>query len=113
MTEREYLIGQWYPHDGGPRPVPEGTMCNFLTKGGLKTQSPSANWDWYNIVAFCVTEYPDEEETRTHRCHVEKLQPMTFPRFVNNVGDVGSDEGFCTVTIVNGKPKRIVWDADE
>jgi hypothetical protein len=113
MTERKYLIGKWYPHDGGPRPVPEGTMCNILMSDGAKSEIPCANWGWPGgIVAFCVTEYPDEEETRTGECwayHYKSCAPTLAEIAVGE----HCVKGTYTATLVNGRTKRIVWDADE
>jgi hypothetical protein len=115
MTERKLPpVGKWVPHDGGPRPVPEGTMCNILLGDGTKTEDPSASWLWPGgIVAFCVTEYPGEEETLTGRfeAHVYANGRPNF--FLGGATTLDLPLGTCTTTIVNGKPKRIVWDADE
>jgi hypothetical protein len=113
MSEREYEIGRWYPHDGGERPVPEGTMCNVLLRRGEKSDTPSADWCWPGgIVAFCVTEYPDEEETRTGECWAYHYRYMAPTLVETEVGE-RCVKGTYTATIVNGKPKRIVWEADE
>jgi hypothetical protein len=90
---------------GGPRPVPKGTKCNVFLESGKRSEYPSEYWDWQDgIVAFCVTKYPDEEETRTGTC---------WTTFAGH--NVGGDcvEGTYIATLVNGKPKRIVWEADE
>jgi hypothetical protein len=114
MTERKLPpVGEWVRYDGGPRPVPAGTMCNVLLQNGKKTELPRADWEWPGgIVAFCVTEYPDEEETRTGECWAYQYKNGSLSLFGTDVEE-GCVKGTCTTTTVNGKPKRIVWDADE
>jgi hypothetical protein len=116
MTKREYKIDEWVAHDRGPCPVPEKSEVCVLWRNGIQGNHTAASLgdDWHYVVAFCVTEYPDEEEVWTYRCYVEKLSRSFFPKFVNIASNnIGSKEGLCTVTIVNGWPKRIVWEADE
>jgi hypothetical protein len=106
-------VGKWMPHDGGPRPVPKGTKCNVFLESGKRSEYPSEYWDWQDgIVAFCVTEYPDEEETRTGECWAYHYR-YTTPTLVENEVGERCVKGTYTATIVNGKPKRIVWEADE
>jgi hypothetical protein len=114
MTERKLPpVGEWVPHDGGPRPVPEGTMCKILLSDGTKTKHADADWCWPGgIVAFCVTEYPDEEETRTGECWAYHYKSCA-PSFAETEVGERCVKGTYIATIVNGKPKRIVWDADE
>jgi hypothetical protein len=113
MTERKLPpVGEWVPHDGGPRPVPKGTMCNILTKGGTKTKYPCANWDWCITVAFCVTEYPDEEETRTGRFEAYVCSDGIPEFFLPGGTSLDLPRGTCTSTIVNGEVQEIRWRKD-
>jgi hypothetical protein len=109
MTERKLPpVGEWVPHDGGPRPVPEGTMCNILLKSGTKTECPEADWSWQSgIVAFCVTKYPDEEETRTGRCKASLFHER--PEFWGENTPGKLPVGAYTATIVNGEVQEIHW----
>ena len=121
----EYKIGRWYPHDGGPCPVPGKTRVHVLwpktgtdmhgdLKAGLEWDAEHPNLNWGDVVAFKVNEYPPQEKTRTHRCYVDKLSEWHYPRFVNcHSKEIDSNEGLCTVTTIDGKPTRIVWETDE
>jgi hypothetical protein len=115
MTERKYEIGLWYPHDGGPCPVPKKSKVVAMWSTGVKGdwRADDIDHNWPSVVAFCVTDYPDEEETRTGTCWASPTlkTPIfwrTSPSYIN-----GLVKGTYTVTLVNGKPKRIVWDADQ
>jgi hypothetical protein len=116
MTERKLPpVGEWVPHDGGPCPVPSKSKVTVQWRKGAQ-----GIWDagflgreWSEVVAFCVTEYPDEEETRTGRFEAYVCSDG-IPEFFLPVSIApGLPIGTCTTTIVNGRTKRIVWDADE
>jgi hypothetical protein len=116
MSERKYAIGRWYPHDGGPCPVPEESKVVVMWIAGEKGdwRAKDIRDAWPHVVAFCVTEYPDEEETRTGKIDArwhEGGYPVLPTSFAS--GAYGTVTGTFTTTIVNGKPKRIVWEADE
>jgi hypothetical protein len=112
MTERKYYLNRWYPHGGGPCPVPRKAKATILAKHGSKFDVVAEDCHWPNIVAFCVTEYPDEEETRTGECWAYHYK-SSAPTLVEVAVGERCVRGTYTATIVNGKPKRIVWDADE
>jgi hypothetical protein len=114
MSERKYAIGRWYPHDGGPCPVPEESKVVVMWIAGEKGdwRAKALRDDWSRVVAFCVTEYPDEEETRTGECWAYHYR-YTTPTLVETEVGERCVKGTYTATIVNGKPKRIVWEADE
>jgi hypothetical protein len=116
MTERKYEIGRWYAHDGGSCPVPNGSCVDLVWRVGGLDQNHRAGrtlHDWLKVVAFCVTEYPEEEETRTGTCWVENYKTLA-PAFWDKEGTSSEAVlGTYTVTTINGKPKRIVWDADQ
>jgi hypothetical protein len=114
MSERKYAIGRWYPHDGGPCPVPEESKVVVMWIAGEKGdwRAKDIRDAWPHVVAFCVTEYPDEEETRTGECWAYHYR-YTTPTLVENEVGERCVKGTYTATIVNGKPKRIVWEADE
>jgi hypothetical protein len=111
MTERKYQTGIWYPHDGGPCPVPGKSRVRIMGNSGHKTKDGAAViWDWPDVIAFCVTEYPDEEETQTGTCNAF-LSYFGYP-FLSGHREKDTT-GTYTLTTVNGKPKRIVWEADQ
>lgn len=71
MTNRKYEIGNWYPWTGGECPVPGVALANVKNRSGDETTTPlpAGGWSWNHnngkgdIIAFCVTEYPDEVVT--------------------------------------------------
>jgi hypothetical protein len=112
MTERKYEIGRWYPHDGGECPVPEETQVRMLFRSGLNRRDLVAkHWDWSMAVAFCVTEYPDEEETRTGRCWANVGD--SIPMFSRAMPPPLSAFGTYTATLVNGEVQEIHWRKDQ
>jgi hypothetical protein len=114
MTERKLPpVGEWVPHDGGPRPVPEGTRLHRLYPDGSgRTANLPAfaeNLAWSEVVAFCVTEYPDEKETRTGTFKVRVYADGRPAFFHANCGDPDFPTGTCTTTTVNGEVQEIHW----
>ena len=120
---RKYEIGRWYPHDGGPCPVPENAIveyvwhyedvnqCGVLRRiAGDDGSGGAPSWD--SILKFRVTEYPPQEETRTGTCWA-KLWKEGRPSLYDVSTFLGAVHGTYTVTTIDGKPTRIVWEADE
>lgn len=65
MSERTYEIGKWYPWNGGRCPVPKKSVVNTQLDKGRAFGWTAEDLSWGHqvdgkIVAFCVTEYPDE-----------------------------------------------------
>lgn len=114
---KTYEIGVWNGWKGGECPVPPDTKGHYKTVRGNEvvhvfigniTQSI-----WRNeIVAFCVTDYPPEKKTSTGRCWA-----MAYDDKEPALSEVSFNEnaalGTYKVTTVNGKPTKIVWEADQ
>ena len=114
MTDRKYELDRWYPRVGGLCPVPEMTTVDVMWKNGAKGAriAKDIRHDWENVVAFCVTEYPPQEETRTGKCWAYANDRLAPALFMNNLG-LSSIRGTYTVTTVDGKLTRILWEADQ
>jgi hypothetical protein len=116
MSERKLPpVGKWVPHDGGPCPVPEESKVVVMWSAGEKGDWRAKYFcdHWSKVVAFCVTEYPDEEETRTGTFKVGVYRNGKPAFFDADYADPDFPTGACTTTTVNGKLRRIVWEADE
>jgi len=117
MTERKYEIGRWYPWNGGECPVPANTKGYVLRRyDGYNLrdifigQLLRATWNDF-VVAFCVTEYPPEEKTRTGKCRAYCFD-HSAPGFVDYHDSPNTNPGTYTVTTVDGRPTKIVWEVD-
>jgi hypothetical protein len=112
MTERKYDLNRWHPHDGGPCPVMKKTKVRmFYYDGCIRGPSIARDVAWSNVVAFCVTEYPDEEETRTGRCKASLFHER--PEFWGENTPGKLPVGTYTATIVNGEVQEIHWRKDQ
>jgi len=120
MSDDRKEIGVWHRHAGGESPVPNGAVVDILwydkTRAGV---SEGREWDeranpriaWNNVVAYRISSLPPVEKTRSGTCWAYDTLGIHPTLASHNVAGTCA-YGAYTVTTLDGKPKRILWEAE-
>ena len=118
----DYNDGNWHGWNGGECPVHSLSVVEYvwldlsLEKAGLMRGNEARHAAWSQVVRFRVVDPYVEPEVRTGECWAFPSFNNNPPVFFSDVSDVlgvNYAKGRFTETRINGKPTRIVWEADE
>jgi len=118
MTD-EHEIGVWKRHDGGKSPVPIGTIVDIMwcdkTRAGIsegrENTDSGVKIAWGNVTAYCVVKLAPVTVTRTGDCWAYHYNGSPPGLCTQELGDK-CVLGTYSATTVDGRPTRIVWEAD-